>query len=635
MLKPSWLTHAGKMALPGLLLLMGLTAWGCDDVGLSGGSNNSPENGQSIGEACSDKNRCATGLECVDDICESQKPSNNTSPNNSNNGGTNNGGTNNGGTNNGGTNNGGGTTDECPQKNICGNCDAKCHVGTIGPDGTKPFDPDAAGNTGVVTDANGNITMEMPGMGSKKEFIWIANTQEGTISKIDTKTYEEVGRYLTGPAGTGNDPSRTSVDTYSDVYVGNRSSGSLSKIGNGATCIDKNGDGVIQTSTGPGNVLPWGQDECALWNTSLPGGGWIRAVAAQDGPDGPVVWAGGYDGVIWKLNGNTGEIIFQTPSPVHTYGFALDKTGNLWIATLGAQLGRLDTNRCVDAASCNTEICGDDGDACVKQRIATPGYTYGITVDYKQRVWLGGSIQRYDHSAPLGSRFTHLNGLSAAGIAADENGWVYGAGQGSGIHRINADNPDERTIIAGSTGGSSYGIGVALDGKVWGVNIHHNTAFVIEPGAGLNDGQIVHTQTGFVFPYTYSDMTGSQLRLATNRQGIYTETFEGCSEEFFHHNEWEQLHYNVVVPDGASIKIRIRVANTKAALSSAAWIDAVEVPTGTSPLDIKSILEPLGLHRHSFLQVEVQLNAFRDENVLAVPVLKGITTRAECPLIIG
>lgn len=617
MLKPSWLAYSS------ILLLLTLTAWGCDDVGLSGGSKNEVENGRGIGESCSAEERCESGLECVAGICEKQKSGNNSASNNANNTGNNN------------VDNNSGSTEECPQKNICGNCDANCHVGTSGPDGTTPFDPDAPGNTGVVVDDNGNITIELPGMGTKKEFIWIANTNQGTISKVDTKTYEEVGRYLTGPAGTNNDPSRTSVDTYSDVYVGNRRSGSLSKIGNGATCVDKNGDGEIQTSTGADNVLPWGQDECVLWNTPLQGGGLIRAVAAQDGPDGPVVWAGGYNGVIWKLDGKTGEILFQTPSPVNTYGFALDKTGNLWIATLTNQLGRVDTNRCVDAASCDVQICGDDGDDCVKQRITTPGGTYGITVDYKQRVWLGGSIQRYDPGAPLGNRFVHLNGLGAQGIAADENGWVYGAGQGSGIHRINADNPNERTIITGTQGGSAYGIGVALDGNVWGVNIHHNSAFVIEPGPGLNDGQIIHTQNGFVYPYTYSDMTGSQLRLATNRQGIYTQTFEGCSEQFYHYNEWEQLHYNIVVPDGASAKIRIRAAYTKAELSSAAWIDAVEIPTATSPLDIKSILEPLGLHRHQFLQVEVQLNAFRDENVTAVPVLKGITTRAECPMIIG
>lgn len=626
MRKPIWRKFPGKIALTGILLFSALLSAGCDNSELTGQSNNPPGEfeDKGLGESCSAEERCAFGLECMNGVCQEKSVSNN-NPNNENNHPNND-------DNNNENNNSG--PQDCAKKNICGHCEVSCQVEGAGPDSRVPFDPEASGNTGVVADDDGNITIEMPGMGTKKEFIWISNTSQGTISKVDTKTYEEVGRYLTGPKGSGNDPSRTSVDTYSDVYVGNRNGGSLTKIGNGATCVDKNGDGEIQTSTGADNILPWGEDECVLWNTELSGGGLIRAVAAQDGPDGPVVWAGGYNGVIWKLDGTTGEILLRTESPVPTYGFALDKSGNLWIATLSSLLGRVDTNRCVDEASCNVAICGDDGDTCVKQRIATPASTYGITVDYKQRVWLGGRIQRYEPNAPLGSRFVNLN-IGAQGIAADENGWIYGAAQGTGIHRINADNPDERTIIEGTPGGSAYGIGVALDGNVWGINISHNTAFVIDPGAGLHDGQVIHTQPGFVYPYTYSDMTGSQLRLATNRQGIFTQTFEGCSPEHYHYNEWEQLHYNVIVPDGASMKIRVRVAHSEAELASAPWLDAVDLPGASSPLDLKALLEPFDLHRHQYLQVEIQLNAYRDENILAVPVLKGITTRAECPLILG
>ncbi len=641
MLKTVRLRVSHAATIPALLLIFGLAAMGCDDPNLKGTTPPATESGgKAAGESCSDKELCATGLDCVDAICQTQIAENNNgnSPNNNN--------PNNPVNNNPGTNNDPGNPNvDCPKKNVCGNCDADCHVGTKGPAGETPFDPNAPGNNGVVTDENGNITIEMPGMGTKKEYIWIANTGQGTISKVDTKTYEEVGRYLTGPKGTGNDPSRTSVDTYSDVYVGNRGGGSITKIGNGATCVDKNGDGEIQTSTGADNILPWGEDECVLWNTDLPSGGLIRAVAAQDGQDGPVVWAGGYAGVVWKLDGKTGQVLLKTASPVPTYGFAIDKKGNLWMASLSAAIGRLDTNRCVDEASCAEAVCTTDGDNCVKQKIATPGAisNYGITVDFKQRIWLGGYIGlafRYDPAALPDDRLVVIQGLTNIhGIAADDKGWVYGAAMGQGLFRINADNPQEYKLIDGTngaSGGSMRGVGIALDGKVWAINYTGaGTAFVIEPGPGIDDAQVIHTQTGFVSPYTYSDMTGSQLRLATNRQGIYTETFEGCSEEYFHHNEWEELHYQIEVPEGASVKIRIRAAYTRQALDTAAWIDAAEIPAASSPLDIKSILEPLGLHRHQFLQVEIQMNAFRDENMTAVPVLKNITTRADCPLIIG
>ncbi len=35
-------------------------------------------------------------------------------------------------------------------------------------------------------------------------------------------------------------------------------------------CQDESNNGMIDTSTGPGDVKPWGQDECVLWNHFIP-----------------------------------------------------------------------------------------------------------------------------------------------------------------------------------------------------------------------------------------------------------------------------------------------------------------------------------------------------------------------------
>ena len=51
-------------------------------------------------------------------------------------------------------------------------------------------------------------------------YIWIANSAEGTVSKIRTETMVEEGRYLTRPDGAG-DPSRTSVSLRGNVAVAN------------------------------------------------------------------------------------------------------------------------------------------------------------------------------------------------------------------------------------------------------------------------------------------------------------------------------------------------------------------------------------------------------------------------------
>ena len=41
-------------------------------------------------------------------------------------------------------------------------------------------------------------------------YLWVANSPESTVSKINTRTMQEEGRYLTHPESNGN-PSRTSV----------------------------------------------------------------------------------------------------------------------------------------------------------------------------------------------------------------------------------------------------------------------------------------------------------------------------------------------------------------------------------------------------------------------------------------
>ena len=61
-------------------------------------------------------------------------------------------------------------------------------------------------------------------VGDVVSFIWIANTGDGTISKIDTRLEVEVARYITSPLGAvaEGDPSRTSVNRHGDAIVLNR-----------------------------------------------------------------------------------------------------------------------------------------------------------------------------------------------------------------------------------------------------------------------------------------------------------------------------------------------------------------------------------------------------------------------------
>ena len=63
-------------------------------------------------------------------------------------------------------------------------------------------------------------------------------------------------------------PSRVVVDGSGDAYVANRGfsmQGTVTKIAaNIDDCVDRNGNGMIDTSTGS-TALPFDEDECVLW----------------------------------------------------------------------------------------------------------------------------------------------------------------------------------------------------------------------------------------------------------------------------------------------------------------------------------------------------------------------------------
>ena len=105
---------------------------------------------------------------------------------------------------------------------------------------------------------------------SEFSYIWIANSTQGSVSKIDTVSTIEEGRYY-----VTNDPtmesSRTSVNQYGDVAIGHRFSPRVTKVAAlPENCIDKNNNGMIDTSTGPNDIRPYLEDECVLWSIDLP-----------------------------------------------------------------------------------------------------------------------------------------------------------------------------------------------------------------------------------------------------------------------------------------------------------------------------------------------------------------------------
>jgi hypothetical protein len=535
----------------------------------------------------------------------------------------------------------------------CGDCNPLCHIDRHGAMTEHPFDLVANPNEGVRLEPDGALALVPSVRREPLPYIWISNTGEGTVSKVDTREFVEVARYLTGPLGVGNDPSRTSIDTSGNAYVGNRSGGSLTKIlaGGPEGCPDRDGDGMVTTSTSGTDVLAWGTDECVAWNTALsPDPGLLRAVAAQDtiGPDGEiftVVWAGGYGAQsAWKIDAETGAVIFRVTTPTTPYGFALDGSGNLWMASLSNQLGKIDTNICTSEATCAGPPCGEDRDGCAMQLINLPSLNYGIAVDPEQRVWLGGDrVVRYDPSAPAGARVTFgPSGTTFVnGIAADERGNIWGAAMDQGLLRIDAEDPSRWVAVPASVGMSVKGVAIDGDGKAWGINMNGRGGFG-DPGA-LGDAIVVVPRAAFdeftvwtevvptlVSPYTYSDMTGQQLRNVQSLRGSYNFVIDSCeATDDGEHVEYGELRFTSTTPEGSLIEFFARSADTRAALEPLAFVRIAETPTMASPVDLGAALVAAGMAEAQFIEIQVRLRALgsRPES----PVLRNLEIDYVCP----
>ena len=106
--------------------------------------------------------------------------------------------------------------------------------------------------------------LQLLDVGQAFNFIWVAASGRGTIVRIDTSTGDVLGEYWSAPLGRGRDPSRTTVDANGNVWAGNRAEawgglGSIVHIGlvENGQCVDRNGNDLIDTSTGLGDILAW------------------------------------------------------------------------------------------------------------------------------------------------------------------------------------------------------------------------------------------------------------------------------------------------------------------------------------------------------------------------------------------
>lgn len=387
---------------------------------------------------------------------------------------------------------------------------------------------------GTLVNVNHSVPDQLQ-LGDAKpfNFIWVAASDRGTVVKIDTRTGAILGEYHSAPDARAKNPSRTTVDSDGNVWTTNRdeaancaagsSCGSVIKIGlkENNQCVDRNGNGTIETSTGLGDIKPWpngggvddnggvttAQDECILLYTRLPNAPNARHVSVDSENN---VWVGGYPyypTTFHKLASATGDILNSFDAAAigcGGYGGLIDANGVLWSAGISqSTLLRYDLN--TQSGQC----------------LFVDG-SYGLGVDnINGKIWnasyyLGGAF-RLDLSGTIEGFFS-TNGAASRSVVvapADHNVWVANSGSDT-VARLDAAGTFITNIPVGST---PTGVAVDGDGKVWVTNYSSSTVMRIDPASNTVD-LTVNLGPG-AGPYNYSDMTGSTL-IAPPETGAWT-----------------------------------------------------------------------------------------------------------------
>jgi len=525
---------------------------------------------------------------------------------------------------------------------------------------------------GVGVDAEGNLALDQSTR--RSDYMWLADPENGVVSKFDTRTGKELARYrsvtktycadgedkpeqggCTGqhsfnPMTSKFSPSRTAIDAYGNAWVANRGGqGYVTKIASEKEFCRNGGANTSQVdANGFVNVLA--DDDCVLFTTKVCSGSGTgaRALAVSEGQEGSAgdIWVGCWtDKTVVQLNASNGQ---KEGAPIgvgiQPYGAIVDGQQNLWLNDYYAEFtlsGSKQTGSVIQGVNTKTRTVIGPAQG-IKSTIAHCS-SYGLAVDGDNRVWIAGIRQSgavacaYDHYAAGGPRWRRCslspgNFTAGRGITVDIHGNIYMSSDGNGsLLRFKWDDSGpngscsivpiaEKNTISLTIGNRLLGVGFDSEGNPWTVAMGNQAARV-----NLEDGSILKTQLAKSATsynpsyYTYSDFTGYQLRHFTAPRGTYRRIIEGCP----FHSSWKFISWEAEVPEGTRLSFYVRVANTREELSLAHR----HGPYEQSPADLSEV------PKSTFMQLEFVLESSADRE--KSPKLRGYKIEWSCERPIG
>ncbi|WP_300458642.1 hypothetical protein [Desulfobacula sp.] len=463
---------------------------------------------------------------------------------------------------------------------------------------TYTIDADFDGGTlvNVNHEDPNNDQLQLDSEATPFGFIWVAVSSKGTVVKIDTDTGAVLGEYRTTPSSQGlGNPSRTTVDNDGSVWVANRNDvsngfGTIVHIGllENGQCEDRNGNGVIDTSTGLGDVKSWtdasgtrgvetADDECITHYTQVNSTG-TRHISVDANND---VWVSGIGNRVFDLvqGGRydvpgSGTIIRSEPSVGYGgYGGLIDPNGVIWSAR---NLLRW------DVANLLTGPNGDPpGDSIGPPAVGTNWSgqsspdSYGLCIDSQGNVWntqvSGGLINKYKPDGTWLGGFSH-GWENAQGCVVDGNDDVWVAhsiaegGSNTVGHILNDGTYIGNVTLDPTENAWATGVAVDREGKIWATGYNSRKVYRIDPTKDPLDadgwtpvGKVDFTSVNLGgLLYNYSDMTGSTL-IAPPDTGTWTIIYDsGCAL-----NDWTTVKVKWASDEPGDSSIMVEVSSSE------------------------------------------------------------------------
>jgi uncharacterized repeat protein (TIGR01451 family) len=450
--------------------------------------------------------------------------------------------------------------------------------------------------------------------------VWIAVSSKGTVVKFDAVSGAILGEFWTAPEGQPMNPSRTTVDHNGNAWVANRDGNSVTRIGlleNGG-CEDRNGDGLIETSQGQGDVRPWpntngedsaggvltAQDECIVNYVIVHSGG-TRHLTVDRNDD---VWVSGTIGRAFDLIDGRSGLIKRTEAGVGYggYGGLLDSNGVIWSSN---PMIRWDPSYPLSGPpTLNGAPSGTNW-----SQYTHPNY--GLCIDPSGNVWSSSMASLiYKHSpagAVLGS---YSQGNTASqGCAIDANGDVWVAHSRNGSSTVGHLKNNGTYVGDVTTGDGPTGVAVDAAGKIWATNFSDETVVRINPSAGsLGADGVTHIgAVDFTSPplggtlYNYSDMTGATL-YGPPQQGTWTVVFDSKQQGA----TWGLVYWTAQIYGDGAIAVKVAANDNQYALPGP-QASAAGATTASAPIPVQNDVPFMGVTGR-YLQATVTLTRSTD-----------------------